>query len=42
MITPFLIGAVMGSRLPDKAIRIGAAVAYFVFAVILGYEATTG
>ena len=37
-----VVGRVMGSRLPDKAIRIGAAVAFFVFAVILGYEAITG
>ena len=37
-----VVGRLMGSRLPDKAIRIGAAAAFFVFAVILGYEALTG
>ena len=37
-----VVGRALGSRLPERAIKIGAAVAFFVFAVILGVEALRG
>ena len=37
-----VVGRMLGARLPEKAIRIGASVAFFVFAVLLGYEAISG
>jgi len=35
-----VVGRLLGARLPDRAIRIGAAVAFFVFAAILLIDAT--
>ena len=32
------VGRILGARLPEKAIRIGAAVLFFVFAVVLMWE----
>ena len=37
-----IVGRALGSRLPERAIRVGAAVAFFVFAVVLGVEALRG
>jgi putative Ca2+/H+ antiporter (TMEM165/GDT1 family) len=37
-----VVGRVLGSRLPERAIKVGAAVAFFVFAVLLGVEALRG
>lgn len=37
-----IVGRALGTRLPERGIRIGAAVAFFVFALILGYEAAIG
>ena len=37
-----VVGRALGSRLPERAIKVGAAVAFFVFAVILGVEALRG
>ena len=37
-----VVGRALGSRLPERAIRVGAAVAFFVFAVVLGVEALRG
>jgi len=37
-----VVGRMLGARLPEKAIRIGASVAFFVFAALLGYEAISG
>ncbi|MEY4175066.1 MAG: hypothetical protein RI900_2231 [Actinomycetota bacterium] len=34
-----VVGRALGSRLPEKAIRIGAAVLFFVFAIVLFLEA---
>jgi putative Ca2+/H+ antiporter (TMEM165/GDT1 family) len=36
------IGKALGTRLPDRAIRIGAAVAFVVFGVILIWEGLRG
>ncbi len=36
------IGRMLGTRLPERAIRIGAAVSFFVFAAILLWEAARG
>lgn len=37
-----VVGRALGSRLPERAIKIGAAAAFFVFAVLLGVEALRG
>ena len=37
-----VVGRVLGSRLPERAIKIGAAAAFFVFAALLGVEALNG
>lgn len=37
-----IVGRALGSRLPERAIKVGAAVAFFVFAVLLGVEALRG
>ncbi|MFM7409202.1 MAG: TMEM165/GDT1 family protein [Actinomycetota bacterium] len=37
-----VVGRALGSRLPERAIKVGAAVAFFVFAVLLGVEAVRG
>ena len=37
-----VVGRALGSRLPERAIKAGAAVAFFVFAVVLGVEAFRG
>ena len=37
-----VVGRALGSRLPERAIKVGAAVAFFVFAVLLGVEALRG
>lgn len=37
-----VVGRALGSRLPERAIKIGASVAFFVFAAILGVEALRG
>ena len=37
-----LVGAVLGARLPEKAIRIGAAVAFLVFGIILIVQGVRG
>ncbi|MBU6240635.1 MAG: TMEM165/GDT1 family protein [Acidobacteria bacterium] len=37
-----VVGRALGSRLPERAIKIGASVAFFVFATILGVEALRG
>lgn len=37
-----VVGRVLGSRLPDRAIKIGAAAAFFAFAALLGVEALNG
>jgi putative Ca2+/H+ antiporter (TMEM165/GDT1 family) len=34
-----VVGRALGARLPERAIRIGAAVLFFVFAVVLLVEA---
>jgi putative Ca2+/H+ antiporter (TMEM165/GDT1 family) len=34
-----VVGRAMGSRLPDRTIKIGAAITFFFFAALLGYEA---
>jgi len=34
-----VIGRAMGKRLPEKTIRIGAAVSFFIFAVVLFVDA---
>ena len=34
-----LVGRQLGARLPERVIRIGAAVTFFVFAVVLLVEA---
>ena len=36
------VGRLLGSRLPERAIRIGAAVSFFVFAALLLFEAARG
>jgi putative Ca2+/H+ antiporter (TMEM165/GDT1 family) len=36
------VGGLLGSRLPERAIRIGAAVSFFVFAVLLLVDAARG
>jgi putative Ca2+/H+ antiporter (TMEM165/GDT1 family) len=36
------VGKVLGQRLPERAIRIGAAVAFVVFGVILIWQGITG
>lgn len=35
-----VVGRALGTRLPEKAIRIGAAVLFFIFAIVLLLEAT--
>jgi putative Ca2+/H+ antiporter (TMEM165/GDT1 family) len=37
-----VVGRAMGARLPERTIKIGAALAFFFFAVLLGYEAIVG
>jgi len=37
-----VVGRALGARLPERGIRIGAAVAFFVFAALLGVEALNG
>ncbi|MFM8388866.1 MAG: TMEM165/GDT1 family protein, partial [Actinomycetota bacterium] len=37
-----VVGRALGSRLPERAIKVGAAVAFFGFAVLLGVEALRG
>ncbi|MFM7744837.1 MAG: TMEM165/GDT1 family protein [Actinomycetota bacterium] len=37
-----VVGRALGSHLPGRAIKVGAAVAFFVFAVLLGVEALRG
>jgi Ca2+/H+ antiporter, TMEM165/GDT1 family len=37
-----LVGRMLGSRLPERTIRIGAAVSFFVFAALLLIEAARG
>lgn len=37
-----VVGRALGSHLPERAIKVGAAVAFFVFAVLLGVEALRG
>ena len=37
-----VVGRALGARLPERAIRIGASAAFFVFAVLLGVEAIRG
>ncbi|NBN88857.1 MAG: TMEM165/GDT1 family protein [Actinobacteria bacterium] len=37
-----VVGRALGSRLPERAIKIGASVAFFVFAAVLGVEALRG
>jgi putative Ca2+/H+ antiporter (TMEM165/GDT1 family) len=37
-----VVGRMLGARLPERAIRIGAAVAFFVFGALLLVEAATG
>lgn len=37
-----VVGRALGSRLPERAIKIGAAAAFFVFAALLGVEALNG
>ena len=37
-----IVGRALGSRLPERAIRVGASIAFFVFAVVLGVEALRG
>jgi putative Ca2+/H+ antiporter (TMEM165/GDT1 family) len=34
-----IVGRQLGARLPERAIKIGAAIAFFVFAAILLFEA---
>jgi putative Ca2+/H+ antiporter (TMEM165/GDT1 family) len=34
-----VVGRALGARLPEKAIRIGAAVLFFIFAAVLLVEA---
>jgi putative Ca2+/H+ antiporter (TMEM165/GDT1 family) len=37
-----VVGRAMGARLPERTIKIGAALTFFFFAVLLGYEAIAG
>lgn len=37
-----VVGRAMGARLPERTIKIGAAVTFFFFAALLGYEAIAG
>jgi putative Ca2+/H+ antiporter (TMEM165/GDT1 family) len=37
-----VVGRAMGARLPERAIKIGAATTFFFFALLLGYEAIAG
>jgi putative Ca2+/H+ antiporter (TMEM165/GDT1 family) len=37
-----VVGRVLGARLPDRAIRIGAAIAFFAFAIVLLVEFVRG
>jgi putative Ca2+/H+ antiporter (TMEM165/GDT1 family) len=37
-----VVGRQLGSRLPEKAIRIGAATMFFAFGVWLAWEALSG
>jgi putative Ca2+/H+ antiporter (TMEM165/GDT1 family) len=37
-----VVGQQLGTRLPERAIRIGAALAFVVFGVILVYEGVRG
>jgi len=37
-----VVGRTLGSRLPERAIKVGAGAAFFVFAVLLGVEALRG
>lgn len=37
-----VVGRAMGARLPGRTIKIGAAVTFFFFAALLGYEAIAG
>ncbi len=37
-----VVGRALGARLPDKAIKIGAAIAFFAFAALLFVEAARG
>ena len=36
------VGRLLGTRLPERTIRIGAAVSFFVFAALLLFEAARG
>lgn len=37
-----VVGRAMGARLPERTIKIGAALTFFFFAMLLGYEAIVG
>lgn len=37
-----VVGRALGSRLPERAIKVGASAAFFVFAAVLGFEALRG
>ena len=37
-----VVGRSLGSRLPERTIKVGAAVTFFIFAALLGFEAVNG
>ena len=39
---PSAVGRLLGTRLPERTIRIGAAVSFFAFAAVMLYEAAVG